>query len=599
METKATNENHMIADDNASARWVDALLAIKILAYSLHSEAMAPLSICVKASAGPSLDAWIASLEEILGQKGLLPIPPHIDLDRLVGGIDLSATLSTGRKIEKPGLLAQADGKAVLLRFQESMDAEIVSSIANAVDQSEILVERDGVSARHMSRFALVVVHDVDDAVPAAIADRIAIHINLEGIDIRQIGSGCEIPLERSNVSLSFSPDPETVKSIVEMSVAFGILSLRPPQQALGVGLAHAELQSRRQLNQDDVITALRLSLLPRAVCFPSDDDDSIEAEESPQDNLSEDKDHQQNEGEDKIGELEDLSIESMLANLPDGLLDVLKDEKKSTVRSSVIGRTGNSNTNFKRGRPVSSVRGKPSSNKRMDILATLRASAPWQKMRKVNASEERADRLQIRSDDFHIRRFKKPAESTTIFLVDASGSTAINRLGEAKGAVELVLSQSYARRDHVAMIAMKGPEAEIILPTTRSLVLAKRTLSGLTGGGGTPLADGLRKALSLASEEQRKGRVPSLIVLTDGSANVDLNGQPGREKAQLDALEMARHVALSNYATLVIDVSKLVGKQAKEMANACNSQYVAMPFANASLISNEISNLQSVSPGS
>ena len=314
---------------------------------------------------------------------------------------------------------------------------------------------------------------------------------------------------------------------------------------------------------------------------------DEMEAEPQEPENNSDQS--QDSSIEEDMSELADLSIDAVLAALPDGLLDELAQQKRSPPKSSGVGRDGNTNTNFKRGRPISSVRGKPASNKRMDILATLRASAPWQKIRKANLAANRAEHLQIRSEDFHVRRFKKPAENTTIFVVDASGSTAINRLGEAKGAVELVLGESYARRDHVAMIAMKGPEAEVILPTTRSLVLAKRTLSGLTGGGGTPLADGLRKALQLADDEKRKGRIPSMIILTDGSANIDLHGNPGRQQAQLDALEMAKHVAVSEHAVLVIDVSKLVGKQAKELAGACRSQYVGMPFANAASISNAV----------
>jgi magnesium chelatase subunit D len=93
------------------------------------------------------------------------------------------------------------------------------------------------------------------------------------------------------------------------------------------------------------------------------------------------------------------------------------------------------------------------------------------------------------------VSRFKQRRETTTIFVVDASGSAALHRLAEAKGAVELLLADCYVRRDRVAMLAFRGKGAELMLPPTRSLVRAKRSLAGLPGGGGTPLAAGMDAA--------------------------------------------------------------------------------------------------------
>jgi len=81
-----------------------------------------------------------------------------------------------------------------------------------------------------------------------------------------------------------------------------------------------------------------------------------------------------------------------------------------------------------------------------------------------------------------------------------------MSRLAEAKGAVELLLSEAYSRRDHVSLISFRGDTAEILLPPTRSLVQTKKRLAALPGGGGTPLASGLVEALKMA-HQARRGR--------------------------------------------------------------------------------------------
>jgi magnesium chelatase subunit D len=116
---------------------------------------------------------------------------------------------------------------------------------------------------------------------------------------------------------------------------------------------------------------------------------------------------------------------------------------------------------------------------------------------------------VEVRRDDFRVGRFEQRSQSTTIFVVDASGSSAFNRLAEAKGAVELLLADCYVRRDRVALLAFRGRGAELLLPPTRSLVRAKRSLAGLPGGGGTPLAAGIDAAAALADAVRRRGETP------------------------------------------------------------------------------------------
>jgi magnesium chelatase subunit D len=190
--------------------------------------------------------------------------------------------------------------------------------------------------------------------------------------------------------------------------------------------------------------------------------------------------------------------------------------------------------------------------------------------------------RIEVRRDDFHIMRFKQQRSTTTVFVVDASGSSALHRLAEAKGAVELLLADCYVRRDRVAVISFRGSGAEVLLPPTRSLARAKRSLAGLPGGGGTPLASALETAHKLAGQIARSGDTPVVVLLTDGRANIARDGSPGRGKAGEDALAAARALALDQFSCLLIDTSAQPQSTAQVLAQTMRAHYLPLPYADA-----------------
>jgi magnesium chelatase subunit D len=258
----------------------------------------------------------------------------------------------------------------------------------------------------------------------------------------------------------------------------------------------------------------------------------------------------------------------------------------KSAVAAT--GRSGAARRSAVRGRPIGSARGALRGGARLDLMATLRAAAPWQAMRR-RESPSHPDGFLVRSDDFHVRRFRERRESTTLFAVDASGSQALHRLAETKGAVELLLADCYVRRDRVAVIAFRGAQAQLLLAPTRSLVHARRSLASLPGGGGTPLASGLAAARELAATILRDGGTPLLVLLTDGSANVALDGAGGRDRAFSDALATARAWAGLGASALVVDTAPRAHEQARALARAMDARYVALPDADAHALAKSI----------
>jgi magnesium chelatase subunit D len=184
------------------------------------------------------------------------------------------------------------------------------------------------------------------------------------------------------------------------------------------------------------------------------------------------------------------------------------------------------------------------------------------------------------------VRRVRQNATTTTLFVVDASGSAALHRLAEAKGAVELLLAECYVRRDRVALVAFRGQQADVLLPPTRSLVRAKRSLAGLRGGGGTPLASAIDHAGALAGSLQRQGDSVIMVFLTDGRANIARDGSPGRELAEAQALESARQLAQVSAAVLLVDTSPRPQAQARTLASAMAATYLPLPHADAPALS-------------
>ncbi|MEL7202313.1 MAG: VWA domain-containing protein, partial [Pseudomonadota bacterium] len=152
---------------------------------------------------------------------------------------------------------------------------------------------------------------------------------------------------------------------------------------------------------------------------------------------------------------------------------------------------------------------------------------------------------------------------------------------------------ESYARRDHVALISFRNEAADLLLAPTRSLVRAKRALAALPGGGGTPLASGIETAMMVAEDAERRGRTPTFVLLTDGSANIALDGSPGRKAAFDDALDVAKRFSELRAKSLIVDISRRRSRRAEDLATAMNGLYVPLPNADAHSLSNAVRAMQ------
>ena len=545
----------------------------------------------MRARAGPVRDRWLDVLRAALPPHvPLKRCPAHIGDGRLLGGLDLDATLRSGRPVAARGLLAEADGGVLLLAMAERMPTSGTAHITAAMDTGICVVQRDGLSLQMPARFGVIAFDEGldDEFAPEALSDRLAIHLDLDVIGWRE---STELVVDRDDIAAArarlaaLSAQPAQIEALCHVAASLGIASLRAPLQALRVARAAAALAGHDTIEQDDIALAARLVFAPRALVMPPSPQDDA----PPPDRPEPDDPGEQNNDEERPQidrALDEVILAAAQAAIP---ADVLASLRAGAVtRGRGAGKSGALQTSTTRGRPTGARRGSLRGGGKLNLIETLRAAAPWQPLRRREAASD-ASRVIVRPDDFRIARFKQRSETATIFVVDASGSAALHRLAEAKGAVELLLADCYIRRDQVALIAFRGATADLLLPPTRSLTRAKRSLAGLPGGGGTPLAAGLDAAWVLADSIRRKGQTPSVIVLTDGRANIARDGAPGRPRAELDAVSAARALRAAGISAVLVDTSQRPGPSGAQLATEMGARYLPLPHADASVLATAV----------
>jgi magnesium chelatase subunit D len=605
-------------------RWHDALTALQLLQIDPHGFG----GVCLRAPHGPVREHWLQALAGL--GVGLIKVPGSVDSERLLGGIDLAQTLQTGQLHMQAGLLQQADQGLVCLPMAERLSPALLAPLVQALEQGQVPPTRHS-AAPTPTRFGVVALDESltdEPGVGAALAERLGVWLDLHELSPSDIHAAWQDHRESDKLQIRLSPaalararehlpqvqaSDEQVQALCAAALGLGIGSLRVPSLALHVACGHAALNGRSTLDADDLSFAARCVLAPRATQWPAEPS-APEAEPAPQEDASPpeppeesgeapeseaESDHTQDpspppeqNAEPSAEDLQEMMVAAALASLPPHMLDALMTRQGATRQQS-SGRSGQTRAGSQRGRPLPPRPGRPGGQARLHVLATLRAAAPKQRLRQTHST----GRVAIRAEDFHTQRYQQRASSCLILALDASGSAALQRLAEAKGAVELLLQQSYARRDSVCIVAFRGAQAQLLLPATRSLVRAKRAMTGLPGGGGTPLALALKMAHEQAAQLQRQGVTPILVVLSDGRANVTLQGLGGRAQAQLDAQSWGQQWRASGHRALWIDTSMQPDAQAQQLASTMGASYLPMPQVQSKRMASAIERVRSPQP--
>lgn len=532
-------------------------------------------SLSINSNYSTVREAFLSNLLSLLKPKRLKKIYPFQNPTDFAKSINMIDTLTFGMPKYNNDIFSSSN-IALILTNTEKMQKGLATFL------------RDKIKSNKDKFFIALDESEGSDVSRADLSDYLIFSINLDGTrykDLKKVTINRKKISEARNNLATVEVNKRELDYLIASSEMFSISNMHTIFCTLKVAKAICAYKGEKRVSREDINLAISLSMIHKAKQIPEFQQE--EKAKSAENERLRDNDESKANNSELNSEDKKMLIDALKISLPNNLIESLLSKNSQTISVTESAGSGERNNNFSAGRPIPSISRKYSSDKRIDLMGTLTRAIPWQKLRSSSVTKNR--KIIIYPQDIMIKRFEKQSERLLIFLVDASGSNAIGRLAEAKGAIEILLSDAYAKRDNVALISFSGLKADPLLLPTKSLVTAKKKLSSLPGGGATPLAKGLLEAFKMADAARSRSIKPIIILLSDGRGNITLDGLGDRVKAIEDTTYIASLIKRNAINNIFIDTSRRKTPMADELARELNGHYFQLPMANSSSISKAV----------
>ena len=484
----------------------------------------------------------------------VVDLPLSVTIDRLVGTVDVERFLKEGKKALQPGILAEANRGVLYIDEVNLLDDYIADSLLDAAAMGWNTIEREGISFRHPARFILVGSMNpeegdlrpqildrfglcVEVSAPMNPEDRIEIVKRVEEFHEDPISFYKKFESEEKKLTEKIAKAKELLpkveisddllKLLAETVINLGIKTNRAEITTIKTAKTIAALNGRRRVSLEDLEKAMELALPHRLRDRPFQKPPQMKPPK-PKDDKEHNHDHKhdhkhEHKKEEKSGSARSQGIGNLEQNFRSSEAKIPKIESKDFGSNDFTGYRSSRDVsitvvNVPKGIPVSYL---PPKDEIRDV--DFYNSTIWA----VLNGKKPPIKLELKDVRVRVRKAKAP--TLWVLILDSSGSMAVKkRISIAKGIAEKLVENGYIKKSKMALIVVKGKEAEVFVPPTKNYWEVFEKIESVPTGGRTPLSSALYNLLLLANRERMKDKSVKVraFLITDGKANVPLLGK-------------------------------------------------------------------------